>query len=210
MSPSRKWEIGIFGNAETPGIGLPPRPSDRLTILLDFLPSFRRTIQTFGVTIDRISYYAEALRHWINTTDPDNPRKKRKFIFRRDPRDISTLWFFDPALKQYYKVPFADLSLPPISIWEYQQVRAILKKEGIKSVNESQILRALTELRTKVDDAKEKTKKARRQAQRRKEHEKKVSPAAPLPIDKLKTTFPAINLSSDLIDGDIDTFGEIE
>lgn len=209
MSPLRKWEIGIFGNAETQGTGLPPLPSDRLTILLDFLPSFRRSIQTFGVTIDKATYYAEALRSWINTENPDKPGKKLKFIFRRDPRDISAIWFFDPMLKQYFKVPFADQSLPSISIWEYQQAREILKKEGAKSVNKPQILRALTELRNKVDDAKEKTKKARRQFQRRKEHEKKVSPAAPLPVKESTPTLLSTNLSSDLIDGDIDTFGDI-
>lgn len=209
MSPLRKWEIGIFGNAETQGTGLPPLPSDRLTILLDFLPSFRRSIQTFGVTIDKAAYYAEALRPWINTADPDKPGKKRKFIFRRDPRDISALWFFDPMLKQYFKVPFADQSLPSISIWEYQQAREILKKEGAKSVNKPQILRALTELRSKVDDAKEKTKKARRQFQRRKEHEKKVSPATPFPVKESVPTLLLTSLSSDLIDGDIDTFGDI-
>lgn len=209
MSPQRKWEIGIFGNAEIQGIGLPSVPANRLTILLDFLPSFRRTVQTFGVTIDGITYYADVLRQWINAGDPDNPSKKREFIFRRDPRDISTVWFFDPDLKQYFKVPFADQSLPSISIWEYQQAREMLKREGAKSVNEHQILHAITELRNRVEESKEKTKKARRMSQRRKEHEKKVSPAAPLPNQPART-LPALQpLISGLIDGDIDAFGDI-
>lgn len=46
LPPMKQWEIGVFGNGETAGVGLPPRPADRLTILLDFLPSFSRTIQT--------------------------------------------------------------------------------------------------------------------------------------------------------------------
>lgn len=209
MSPERKWEIGIFGNAEIQGIGLPSVPANRLTILLDFLPSFRRTVQTFGVTIDGITYYADVLRQWINAGDLDNPSKKREFIFRRDPRDISMVWFFDPDLKQYFKVPFADQSLPSISIWEYQQAREMLKREGAKSVNEHQILHAITELRNRVEESKEKTKKARRMSQRRKEHEKKVSPATPLPNQSART-LPAIQpLVSGLIDGDIDAFGDI-
>lgn len=208
LSPHRKWEIGIFGNAEVQGIGLPLVPANRLTILLDFLPSFHRTVQTFGVTVDDITYYADVLRQWINAPDPNNPLKKRKFIFRRDPRDISTLWFFDPDLKQYFRVPFADQSLPSISIWEYQQAREMLKREGAKSVNEHQILRAITELRSRVEESKEKTKKARRMSQRRKEHEKKTSPATPL------SNLPARNtalqpLVSSLIDGDIEIFGDI-
>jgi len=209
MTPQRKWEFGIFGNSETQGIGLPPVQANRLTVLLDFLPTFFRTIQTFGVTIDGMTYYAEAVRPWINAEDPENQGKKREFIFRRDPRDISAIWFFDPTLKQYFKVPFADQSLPSISIWEYNQAREMLKREGKKSVNEHQILHAITELRSRVEESKEKTKKARRMSQRRIEHEKKVSPATPLPNPPAQTPSAPPALASGLIDGDIDTFGEI-
>jgi putative transposase len=209
MSPRKKWEIGVFGNAEVQGIGLPPRPADRHTVLLDFLPSFRRTIQTFGVTIEGMTYYAEALRPWINAEDPDNPGKKREFVFRRDPRDISAVWFKDPKLHQYFMIPFADQSLPSMSIWEYEQAKERLRKEGIKSINEAQILRAITELRSKVNESRDRTKKARRQAQRRIEHEKKVSPATP--VEKkvqpaAPETKPAIG---GLLDGDLDGFGDI-
>ena len=208
MTPLRKWEIGVFGNAEVQGIGLPPRPADRMTILLDFLPSFQRTVQTFGVTIDGMSYYAEALRPWINAENRETG-KKQECIFRRDPRDISSIWFFDPVLKHYFKIPFADQSLPAMSVWEYQQAKERLKKEGAKSVNEHQVLRAITELRSHVEDSKEKTKTARRQAQRRKEHEKKVSPAAPLPAQPARMPVAPSASGSGLIDGDIDAFGDI-
>ena len=208
MTPTRKWEIGIFGNNEVQGCGVPARPADRFTVLLDFLPSFSRTVQTFGVTIDGLTYYAEALRPWINSRDPNNNKQKREFIFRRDPRDISIIWFFEPLLKQYFKIPFADLSLPSVSIWEYQQAKDMLKREGAKSVNEHQVLHAITELRSKVDKAKESTKKARRQAQRRVEHEKQVSPANPLRAKKIEPI--SLNLTmTGLISGDIDDFGDI-
>lgn len=207
MSPIKKWEIGIFGNAEVQGTGVPPRAADRLTILLDFLPAFRRTVQTFGVTVDGMTYYAEALRPWINAKNTDTG-KKQEFVFRRDPRDISSIWFFDPALRQYFKVPFADQALPAMSIWEYRQVLEKLKREGLASVNEPQILRAITELRMYVDEAKERTKSARRHAQRRKEHEKKVSPAIPL-LPSAKPVVSSFETFPELIDGDIDTFGDI-
>ncbi|AJQ92277.1 MULTISPECIES: Mu transposase C-terminal domain-containing protein [Gynuella] len=211
LTPLRQWEIGIFGGGSIQGVGLPPKPSDRLTVLLDFLPSFQRTVQTFGVMIDGLKYYAEALRPWVNSVDPET-RDKRKLIFRRDPRDISCLWFFDPEIKQYFKIPFADQSLPSMSIWEFKQAKEKLKKEGAKSVNEHQVFQAITELRTQVDEAKEKSKKARRQAQRRKEHETKSSPV--LPVGKsndkpLNVPATQSDLTSDLIDGDIDTFGDI-
>ncbi|WP_319469990.1 Mu transposase C-terminal domain-containing protein [uncultured Pseudodesulfovibrio sp.] len=206
MTPSRKWEIGIFGNTEEAGIGMRPRPSDRLDILLDFLPSFKRTIQTFGVNIDGLKYYSEALRNWINYKE-HNAKEKRKFVFRRDPRDISSVWFFDPELKQYFKIPFANLSLPSMSVWEYQQARKKLKAEGEKSVNEHRILDAIVELREMIEASKEKTKKARRQAQRRKEHEKNISPATPFKKTAQKARKPQNN--DGFVDGDVGGFGDI-
>lgn len=209
MSPRKKWEIGIFGSGDTQGVGLASRPSDGRSVLLDFLPSFRRTVQTFGVTIEGRTYYAEALRPWINAEDPGDHTKKRTFIFRRDPRDISSVWFRDPTLNQYFQIPFADQSLPSMSVWEYDQVKARLRKEGADSVNDAQVLRTITELRDQVDDSKERTKKARRQAQRRVEHEKKVSPATPAPHNKpLLAAQPAPVLGT-LSDGNIEGFGDI-
>lgn len=206
MSPMRKWEIGIFGNNQVQGIGLPPRPSDRMTALLDFLPSFRRTVQTFGVTIDGMRYYAEALRPWIGSKDLETGNKL-DLLFRRDPRDISSIWFFDPDIKQYFKIPFADQAIPPMSIWEYQQAREKLKREGIDSVNEHQVLRSITELRAQVDEAKEKSKKARRQAQRRKEHEKNLIQNKTLAAQKVAPS--SSEKLNGLIEGDIEIFGDI-
>ncbi|WP_336367384.1 Mu transposase C-terminal domain-containing protein [Marinobacter sp. C2H3] len=205
MSPSRKWEIGIFGDANTPGVGVPPQPADRMTALLDFLPSFRRTVQAFGVTIDGMRYYAEALRPWINSTDPDTGRK-RQMVFRRDPRDISCLWFFDPDIGQYFKIPFADQALPTMSIWEYQQAREKLKREGLSSINEHQILRSISELRVQVEEAQENSKRARRKAQRRKEHERKLTPKS---SPENLAPSPQLHQYDGLIEGDIDTYGDI-
>lgn len=208
LTPARKWEIGIFGNAEIQGVGIPPRPTNKLAILLDFLPYFQRTVQTFGVTIDGLTYYAEALRPWINAQDPET-KKKRALVFRRDPRDVSSIWFFDPLQKSYFKIPLADQALPSMSVWEYQQAREQLKREGIASVDEHQILRAITELRSRVDAASAKTKAARRQAQRRKEHAKNVSPVHPLPTPAVAPPLATTIAGDALVDGDIDDFGDI-
>lgn len=96
-----------------------------------------------------------------------------------------------------------------MSIWEYQQARGVLKREGANSVNEHQILHAITELRSKVDESKEMTKKARRLNQRRKEHEKRVSPAAPLANKSIKPVVAPQPLFNGLSDGDIEAFGDI-
>lgn len=212
MSPSKCWEIGMFGNTEIPGRGLPPRPTNRQALLLDFLPSFRRTVQTYGVSIDGLNYYADVLRSWINSTDPTDRKKKREFIFRRDPRDISAIWFYDPEAKEYFKVPFANQTLPSMSIWEYQQAREETRKRGQASVNEHQILQAITELRHKVEESKEKTKRARRMSQRRREHEKGISPATPTSAKPALETLkpPLATPFADLLDtDDVDAFDDI-
>jgi putative transposase len=210
MSPQKKWEIGIFGNAETDGVGMPPRPGDKHTVLLDFLPSFWRTVQPIGVTIENMNYYADVLRPWISAEKPESPGNKREFVFRRDPRDISCVWFRDPELNQYFKIPLADQSMPSMSVWEYKQVKAKLRTEGTKSIHNSEILRALTELRTKVEESKAKSKKARRQAQRRAEHEKKVSPAQPSPDPQSAVKVPPTPPLHGLVSGLIDDFGDFK
>ena len=209
-TPLRQWEIGILGNADTRGIGMPARPADRHTVLLDFLPSFRRTVQTIGVTIDGLTYYAEALRPWINSTDPETGAK-RDFVFRRDPRDVSVVWFFEPALRQYFRIPLSDLSLPSMSLWEYEQARRKAKQDGAANVHPHQLLRAVTELRSYVEAASEKTKKARRQAQRRREHERKADPAPQSPAVKPVAATPASSpfAPGTLLDGDVEAFGDI-
>lgn len=200
-TPLHKWEVGIFGNGYVDGIGPPPRPADEDTIRLDFLPAFKRTVQNTGVTIDGLVYYSEALRPWINRSDP-NTNEKRKFVFRRDPRELSNIWFFDPELKYYFKIPFADQSLPSMSIWEYRKAKEKLKAEGNSVVNEQQLLQTITELREQAVASAAKSKKARRAAQKRKDH---VSSQAKTFQEPTTNTTPRKPISK-LKSGDIDAF----
>lgn len=175
MPPLKKWEIGLFGDGREMGRGLPKLPGDRVAFMLDFLPRFRRTIQPVGATIDGLTYFADVLRPWVGAPDPDNPKIKRKFTFRRDPRDISSVWFLDPELRQYFKVPFANQAMPSMSIWEYQQARDRAREEGMREVDERQILEALEELREQARESVTRTKKARRHLQKRREHKERAA-----------------------------------
>ena len=177
MPPLRMWELGVFGGAGRQGVGLPPRPADWQTVMLDFLPSYSRTIQPDGVSID-MRYYADALRPWIGAVDPKTG-KARQHIFRRDPRDMSVIWFFDPELKQYFKVPLADQSIPPFSIWEYRIAKAELAKAGYHASDERIVFQSISERRAMVAESAAKTKKARKEAQRRSDHRRGKTPIAP-------------------------------
>lgn len=178
MPPLRMWELGIFGGAGIRGVGMPPRPADRLTVVLDFLPSYSRTVQPDGVSLDGLRYYAEALRPWIGMKDGDTG-KARSHVFRRDPRDISAIWFYDPDLKQYFKVPLADQRAPAFSIWEHRQAKAELIKAGHDPSDERAVFKSIGDRRAMVEESAARTKKARRDAQRQSDHAKARSPAAP-------------------------------
>ena len=62
-----------------------------------------------------------------------------------------------------------------------------------------------------LSSSEEKTKKARRQAQRRREHEKNISPAKPFPTTPMASSIPTptSEAGSDLTFDDIDDFGDI-
>lgn len=169
-SPQRQWEIGLFGDGIHEGFGIPSIPSDPQSLILDFLPSVERTIQHTGVMIDGLHYYDPCLNHYININDSQT-KKKQKFIFRQDPRDISSVWFYDPQLQQYFKIPFANQALPPMSIWEYNLIKKQVKERS-GTVNEALIHAAWDEMQTLIEDASKNTKTMRRREQRRKTHVK--------------------------------------
>lgn len=179
MPPLRKWEIGIFGGAGQPPRGMPARPADRMTVYLDFLPIFERTIQADGVSVDNVRYYADVLRLWIGAKDPETG-KARMHLFRRDPRDISCLWFYDPEAKQYSKIPMADQDAPACSIWEYTKAKEETQKAGFDPSDQKAVFQSIGKRRAMVQESAQKTKLARREAQRRADHAKAVNPADPL------------------------------
>ena len=178
MPPLRKWEEGIFGGHDTPGRGMPPRPADGHSILLSFLPSFERTIQADGVTYDTLRYYDPILNPWIGDIDPTT-KQGRLHLFRRDPRNLAEVHFFDPESKTYHRVPLADLTVTPFSVWEHKAAKAAAKKQGFDPTDETTVLRSIRERRELVEQAKARTKTARREAQRQRVHAKKVTPVNP-------------------------------
>lgn len=166
MPPKRKWELGVLGEPNSKGTGVFPIPEDPLRIRLDFMPYFERTVQQYGIQIDNITYYDPVLDPYINAADPDNTKEKRAFLVRRDPRDISKTYFFDPKNERYTALPYRNIGLPAMSAWELQAILKRLKTEGRRGVDENLIFEALERMRSKVEEATGKSKAARRQATR--------------------------------------------
>jgi putative transposase len=175
-SPVHQYEKGILGTDDMPGRGLPRRIADEDRLRLDLMPFFERTVQPYGVVLDEVHYYSDVLRRFVNAREPGHPRMKRKFTFRRDPRDISTIYFYDPEVKDYFRIPYRDTARPPMSIWEFREARRRLEKEGVKGINEALVFESYENMRTIEARAKSETKRVRREQQRRRYNERNDKP----------------------------------
>lgn len=170
MSPLRCWEMGLTGTESSPGLGLMPLPHDPERLLLDFMPYVERTIQPYGIQIDKINYYDPVLDPYINAIDTTSGtkggRSKQNFIIRRHPGDISRVYFFDPVAHRYCAIPYRNLAHPPMSLYELREVRRKLEEEGRRDVDEELIFDSLNRMRARVEESTQKSKSARRNAAR--------------------------------------------
>lgn len=131
MSPLQKYKEGVFGTHNKEGTGIPDIILNERRLRLDLMPFVERTIQEYGIVIDHIFYYHDVLRKYIHAKESITKNSfKRKFMFRRDPRDISMVYFYDPELNDYFEIPYRDTSKPAISIWEFNEVIRNLNKNN--------------------------------------------------------------------------------
>jgi putative transposase len=130
--------------------------------MLDFMPFEERTIQEYGVVIDHIFFWDDALRPWIHARDPEDSKRPRKFTFRMIPRDMREIYFRDPASNTYLAIPYRDRTRPPVSRWEIQAAEKRLRDTGYARVDEVLIFQAVEEMRKLEQESEQTTKKARR------------------------------------------------
>jgi putative transposase len=161
MPPITKYEQGILGNEQQPGTGYPPIPDNTEKLRIDFLPFEERTVQPYGIAMDGIFYQADVLSRWIGAKATESVRAKRKFIVRRDPRNISYVLFFDPEVKQHFRIPYQNPRFPAISLWELRAIQRYLKEQGRKAENQDVIFAAFDEMRRIEDEARTQTKRMR-------------------------------------------------
>lgn len=176
VPPATKWLMSVEGELEELPHGWPDVPVDLLSIEISFLPYQRRNIRSQGIVWDGIYYFSDSIRHLIGAIDRDT-RKPRKFIIRRDPRNIRHVWVYDDEMKCYHKVALADPTLHFTSVWELNEAKAYLKQRGESDYNQEMLSRAIQNMKEIQEQAAKATKDARRRAQQKKNHESKVSPA---------------------------------
>lgn len=172
MSPREKYELGILGDEKTMGIGFPDIVEDQERLRLFLLPSSSRTVQRQGIELDKIEYFHDVLRNWVDKKDARG--KTAKYLIKQDPRRISPIYFFDPDRKEYFAIPYRDLTRPPMSKWELDASKKRCKEKGINNPNELQIFQAHAERLKLREEAVAKTKRARRE--RETERRRQIDP----------------------------------
>lgn len=175
VPPIERWRDGIEGRNGFAGVGTPDIPEDTRDLRLDFLPSTERTVSKYGIRWDKIYYYADVLDVWINEKKGGKSIKHR---IRRDPHDISKVYFFDPTIEKYFEIPYSNITHPTVDIWELQRAQEYLAKQGIKKSDqdENEIFKGIMKMRVIERDSREKTAAASRK--KRRKVEKKRSYAA--------------------------------
>lgn len=165
-TPYAKWSEGIVGSPGKPGIGLQPVPADPERLRIDFLPFFERGVQRYGISIQGVTYWDDVLKLRIGEKDPETPKLKRRFVVRRDPRDISRVWFLDPGTGLHHRIATRDLTRPAVSLWEWRATQQHLRDTGASMMDEDAVFEAIERLRALAEASVLKSKSARQQRQR--------------------------------------------
>lgn len=160
-----RWTQGLAGRTPT-GPGLPGSNIDARRLRLDFLPFSERTVQPEGIVWDKIWYRDPLLSQWVRA---DEGRRRRKFKVRRDPTDISKLYFLDPALGDYVEIPYRDYGRPSISLWDYRAAETWLRRQGKAAENEAAIFDAYEDMHRITVEATRETGRVRRDLARQRE-----------------------------------------
>lgn len=158
MTPEEKFYQGLLGVGDGTIPFLPSVPANTIKLRMALLPAFERTVQKNGITIDYITYFSETLRKWIIPAQYKKFNKTlqpKSLICRRDPRDISKLYVYDPDVDDYITVPYSDIKRPAINVTELRQAIADARKEvSGRELEMHDIFRAHDRLNGYVEKAK--------------------------------------------------------
>jgi putative transposase len=149
-TPLAAWEENILRKR------LPVRhPPDEREFFLDFLPAVPRRIQRDGIHFHNI-------RYWDNVLSPWAGRLEEVLLVKYDPRDLARVYVRDPN-GRHWSVPYANLGQPPISLWELEEARKQLRKDGRRTLAEKSIFASILQQRQIVNEAVTSSRQRRRQ-----------------------------------------------
>ena len=176
MTPHARWKLGIFGDAERSGRGVPTAIDDPSRLLIDFLPLQRRSVTRRGIRWAGILYMDDVLRPYVESD------ARQSFVVRRDPRDVSWIWFLCPEDNRYYPIRSRDISRPSLTLWELENARKHLRRQGRIDYDETALFAAATAQREIVEEAtlaRAASRKGRLAVERRRQSNRSSLPSRP-------------------------------
>ena len=114
----------------------------------------RRQIRREGIRLFQLHY-------WHNVLSPRAGRSKTRELIKYDPRNLSRVYWQDQQ-GNYWPIPYRNLALPPISLWEHDEALRRLKAESQREVDENKLVAMVLQQRRLVEEARTKTARRRR------------------------------------------------
>lgn len=137
----------------------PPRlPADTEAFLLDFLPFEMRKVRREGIELFHAFYWHGALASLA-------ANHERKLPIKYNPLNLSTVYLELPD-GDHLTVPLRDRRRPSITKFEHDLALKVLRERGRQAVDEQSLFDMVSQQRRIVLEAVEKTKAARKSAQR--------------------------------------------
>lgn len=152
-TPLGAWNSAVAAGASVRAV---PDP-DRLRI--DFLPAEHRQPRRDGVELFKIGYWHDALPKLA-------ARGAGKLPVRYDPRDLSRVWLRPLGEDAYLELRYKDLRQPPVTLWEWRAARKHLLAQGRREIDAAARFEAVEAQRRLIAEAAQKTRAARRTAER--------------------------------------------
>lgn len=188
-APLHAWQDWFADRGKHPAV---PSDSDRLR--LSFMPIIYRKLSPQGIRFNHIQYWDDALLAIGHMKAP--------MLLRYDPRDISCLFALDDK-GRYWRIPYADVRLPSITLAEAQAATKLMdRQERKRSTGQLVVKRALKQ-REIVEKAEGATRKVRRDHQRTSDAKRQIA-------QHKNTTAPseAVNFNEDPPEYDIEFWDE--
>lgn len=182
FTPLQKWQMGIDGTPEVPGMGDPRMPPDPQRFFLDFLPAQERLVQPEGIRLRNLWYQSDALSDLVGLQNPKSPKLALKMLVRTDPVDLSRVWVLDPRTNAYLVVPLRTLGRPAISLRELRVIQRSIRDRLHSPITEELIYREREYLRALAQSSVKETKHAKVLHQRTR---RLLHKTVPLHVDRL-------------------------
>lgn len=178
VPPIRAYLDGLRGSDDDPGVGMIPLALDEDRLRVDFLPMDERVVGPDGIVLNYIKYYSPVLNPWIGAKNPEKLNSKQ-FTIRYDPRDMSYILFYDPRTRLHHRIPYANRSNPPLSLWEINAIKRHLAATYKGEIDENILFRARQEMMRIENKAKEATKKVARDREKKRTHDRVEKAGSP-------------------------------